>query len=73
MFNNMSVDKASIAGLHFSGPAEDIKGNVTVTNTPKDCLLDNGWSAGTITQSAGSVLTVNGSPLDQRNAPSRCR
>lgn len=73
VLKNMTVDKAGKAGLYFSGPSEDIKGNVTVTNTPKDCLLDNGWSAGTITQPAGSVLTVNGSPLDQRNAASRCR
>ncbi len=73
VFNNMSVDNAGIAGLHFSGPAENIKGNVTVTNTPKDCVLDTGWSAGTITQSPGSVLTVNGTRLDQANAASRCR
>lgn len=73
VLNNMTVDKAGKAGLYFSGPAENLKGNVSVTNTPKDCLLDNGWSAGTITQAAGSVLTVNGSPLDQRNAASRCR
>ncbi|HEV7319500.1 MAG TPA: inverse autotransporter beta domain-containing protein [Ensifer sp.] len=73
VFKNISVDKAGIAGLHFSGPAEDIKGNVSVTNTPKDCTLDTGWSAGTITQSPGSLLTVNGTKLDQSNAASRCR
>ncbi|OCP07115.1 MULTISPECIES: inverse autotransporter beta domain-containing protein [unclassified Ensifer] len=73
VLKNMSVDKAGIAGLHFSGPAEDINGSVTVTNTPTDCVLDTGWSPGTITQSAGSVLTVNGTPLDQGNAAARCR
>ncbi|MBZ7920865.1 inverse autotransporter beta domain-containing protein [Ensifer adhaerens] len=73
VLNNMTVDKAGKAGLYFSGPAEDIKGNVSVTNTPKDCLLDNGWSAGTITQPPGSVLTVNGTKLDQGNAATRCR
>ena len=73
VLTNMSVDKAGIAGLHFSGPAEDVIGNVNVTNTPKDCTLDNGWSAGTITQSPGSVLTVNGAKLDQGNAAARCR
>ncbi len=72
VLNNMTVDKAGKAGLYFSGPAEDIKGNVGVTNTPKDCLLDNGWSTGTITQPAGAVLTVNGSKLDQGNAATRC-
>ncbi|MBK5570138.1 inverse autotransporter beta domain-containing protein [Ensifer sp. SSB1] len=73
VLNNMTVDKAGKAGLYFSGPAEDIKGNVSVTNTPKDCLLDIGWSAGTITQPPGSVLTVNGTKLDQGNAATRCR
>ncbi|CAN7221469.1 MULTISPECIES: inverse autotransporter beta-barrel domain-containing protein [unclassified Ensifer] len=73
VLNNMTVDKAGTAGLYFSGPAADIKGNVSVTNTPKDCLLDTGWAPGTITQAPGSVLTVNGSPLDQSNAASRCR
>ncbi|HEV7308274.1 right-handed parallel beta-helix repeat-containing protein [Ensifer sp.] len=70
---NMTVDKAGKAGLYFSGPTENINGNVTVTNTPKDCLLDTGWTAGTITQSPGSVLTVNGTKLDQSNAATRCR
>lgn len=70
---NMTVDKAGRAGLYFSGPTENINGNVNVTNTPKDCLLDTGWTAGTITQSPGSVLTVNGSTLDQSNAAARCR
>ncbi|KSV68104.1 inverse autotransporter beta domain-containing protein [Ensifer sp. ENS08] len=73
VLKNMAVDKAGKAGLYFSGPTEDIVGNVSVSNTPKDCLLDNGWSAGTITQSPGSVLTINGVKLDQGNAAARCR
>ncbi|MEI2297625.1 inverse autotransporter beta domain-containing protein [Ensifer sp. MJa1] len=70
--SNMTVDKAGRAALYFSGPSEDIKGNVSVTNTPKDCVLDDGWSPGTITQSPGSVLTINGTRLDQSNAATRC-
>lgn len=73
VLKNMTVDRAGRAGLYFSGPAQDIKGNVSVTNTPKDCLLDNGWAAGKITQPPGSVLTVNGIKLDQGNAATRCR
>ena len=73
VLKNMSVEKAGIAGLYFAGPAEDITGNVNVTNTPKDCALDADMSPGTITQSPSSVLTVNGAKLDQSNAAARCR
>lgn len=72
-FNGMTVDKAAKAGLYFMGPSIDVKGDVTTTNTPKDCIADAGWTAGSLTQSPGSVLTVNGKQLDQSNFAARCR
>ncbi|MBP1870416.1 hypothetical protein J2Z19_000113 [Ensifer adhaerens] len=72
-FNGMKVDKAAKAGLFFMGPSIDVKGDVVTTNTPKDCIADAGWTAGSLTQSPGSVLTVNGKQLDQSNFTTRCR
>ncbi len=72
-FNGMKVDKAAKAGLYFMGPSIDVKGDVVTTNTPKDCIADAGWTAGSLTQSPGSVLTVNGKQLDQSNFTTRCR
>lgn len=72
-FNGMKVDKAAKAGLYFMGPSIDVKGDVVTTNTPKDCIADAGWTAGSLTQSLGSVLTVNGKQLDQSNFTTRCR
>lgn len=72
-FNGMKVDKAAKAGLYFMGPSIDVKGDAVTTNTPKDCIADAGWTAGSLTQSPGSVLTVNGKQLDQSNFTTRCR
>ncbi|PWK72678.1 right-handed parallel beta-helix repeat-containing protein [Aminobacter sp. AP02] len=63
-FGNMRVENASKAGLYFSGPAENIRGDVTVVGTPLDCLADQGaWSGTSLTQSGGSVLKLNGNEL----------
>lgn len=74
-FDNVTIDKAGTAGLYFMGPSLDVKGDVTVTGTPRDCKVDPSWDGslgGSLTQGPGSVLTVNGSVLDQTNFGSRC-
>lgn len=74
-FDNVTIDKAGTAGLYFMGPSLDVKGDVTVTGTPRDCKVDPSWDGslgGSLTQGPGSVLTVNGRVLDQTNFGGRC-
>lgn len=62
---NFRVGGVATAGLCFSGPAENIRGNVTVVGTPLDCLADQGtWSGTSLTQIGGAVLLLNGSELE---------
>ncbi|KQU76519.1 hypothetical protein ASC75_02595 [Aminobacter sp. DSM 101952] len=73
-FENMRVENASTAGLYFSGPAENIRGDITVVGTPLNCLADQGtWSATSLTQTDGSVLTLNGGALDASRMTATCR
>ncbi len=75
-FKNVVIDKAANAGLYFMGPAQDLKGNITVRNTPRDCKSDPHWSGsgvnGSITQSPGSVFTVNGQEIGNTTLAARC-
>ena len=73
--DNVMIDSAKTAGLYFMGPAENLSGDVTVTNTPADCKSTLSWTgrlSGSLTQADGSVLTVNGTPLDSENFEDRC-
>ena len=73
--DNVVIDNAETAGLYFMGPAEDLSGDVTVTNTPVDCKSDLSWTgdlSGSLIQSEGSVLNVNGTQLDSENFTDRC-
>ncbi|GAA4117756.1 right-handed parallel beta-helix repeat-containing protein [Aminobacter aganoensis] len=73
-FENIRVENASTAGLYFSGPAENIRGDITVVGTPLNCLADQGtWSATSLTQTDGSVLTLNGGTLDASRMTATCR
>lgn len=73
-FGTTSISTAGQAGLYFMGPSIDLKGNVTVAGTPKDCLVSawGSWVGGSLTQNPGSVLNVNGAVLDGSNFQSRC-
>jgi len=75
-FKNGVIDKAANAGLYFMGPARDLKGDITVRNTPRDCKSDPHWSGtgvnGSITQSPGSVFTVNGQEIGSTTLAARC-
>ncbi|ATN37017.1 hypothetical protein ACO34A_24930 (plasmid) [Rhizobium sp. ACO-34A] len=74
-FENVVIDNAATAGLYFMGPSEDLTGDITVVNTPRDCKSDPSWMgglSGSITQSAGSVLTVNGTELNAATFDGRC-
>ena len=71
---NFRVEGARTAGLYFSGPAENIRGDVTVVGTPLDCLANQGaWSATSLTQTGGAVLLLNGSELEASNLKTSCR
>lgn len=73
-FGNMRVEGAAKAGLYFSGPAENIRGDVTVVGTPLNCLADQGtWSATSLTQSASSVLRLNGNELVASKLMTSCK
>lgn len=73
-FGNMRVEGANKAGLYFSGPAESIRGDVTVIDTPLACLADQGaWSGTSLTQGAGSVLALNGNELVASQLKTTCR
>jgi hypothetical protein len=73
-FGTTSISNAGQAGLYFMGPSIDLKGNVTVAGTPKDCLVSawGSWVGGSLTQNPGSVLNVNGAALDGSNFQTRC-
>lgn len=74
-FDNMKIDGADIAGLHFMGPAVDIGGDVTITNTPRNCLVSGfgPYVNGSLTQTGGTVLTLNGAELNGANFNATCR
>ncbi|MGO4337198.1 right-handed parallel beta-helix repeat-containing protein [Labrys sp. KB_33_2] len=73
-FENMRVDKAGTAGLYFMGPAIDIRGDVAVSGTPRNCLVSSfgSYVNGSLTQPAGSRLTLNGSELNAGNFEANC-
>lgn len=74
-FEKVVIDHASKAGLYFMGPAENLTGDITVRNTLRDCKSDPSWMGGlngSITQSPGSVLFVNGTPLSPATFDARC-
>lgn len=72
--DNFRVEGAATAGLYFSGPAENIRGNVTVVDTPLDCLADKGaWSGTALTQTGGAALLLNGSELEASKLKTSCR
>lgn len=73
-FENFRVEGARTAGLYFSGPAENIRGDVSVVGTPLDCLADQGaWSGTALTQTGGAVLKLNGSELEASRLKTTCR
>ena len=61
-FENVVIDNARQAGIYLMGPLEDLSGDVTVKNTPRDCET-NPWLGSSITQPGGSVFFVNGQEL----------
>ncbi|WP_242224686.1 right-handed parallel beta-helix repeat-containing protein [Shinella zoogloeoides] len=61
-FENVVIDNARQAGIYLMGPLEDLSGDVTVKNTPRDCET-NPWLGSSITQPGGSVFLVNGQEL----------
>lgn len=71
----MKIDGADIAGLYFMGPAVDIGGDVTITNTPRNCLVSGFGPVvnGSLTQTGGTVLTLNGAELNGANFNATCR
>jgi len=74
-FEKVIIDHASKTGLYFMGPAENLTGDITVRNTPRDCKSDPSWMGGlngSITQSPGSVLLVNGTTLSPATFDGRC-
>ncbi len=74
-FEKVVIDHASKAGLYFMGPSEDLTGDITVRNTPRDCKSDPSWMgglSGSITQSPGSTLLVNGKELGPTTFDGRC-
>lgn len=73
-FGRLTIDRAAEAGLYFLGPSVNMSGDVSVTGTPKDCLVSayGSYVNGSLTQEDGSVLIVNGSALDGSNFLSRC-
>lgn len=73
-FDNFHVENATKAGLYISGPAENIRGDVTVVGTPLNCLAEAGaWSGTALTQPAGAVLLLNGSELQASKLKATCR
>jgi polygalacturonase len=74
-FENVRIDNAAQSGLYFLGPSVDLSGNISVTASPRDCKVDVYSSTllgGSLTQSHGSVLTINGTALDASNLRQRC-
>lgn len=74
-FENLVVDAAKEAGLYVMGPAENLSGDITVRNTPRDCKSDPSWMgglSGSITQTDGSVFIVNGQELGAATFEARC-
>ncbi|AMS41516.1 right-handed parallel beta-helix repeat-containing protein [Aminobacter aminovorans] len=73
-FGNMRVEGASKAGLYFSGPAENIRGDITVVDTPLNCLADQGaWSGTSLIQTDGSVLKLNGTAIEANKLKTTCK
>lgn len=68
-FENIVIDKATLAGLEFYGQLDDFSGSVTVRNTPRDCASPWGTS---ITQPGGSVFIVNGQEIGAGTIGARC-
>lgn len=71
---NFRVENATKAGLYVSGPAENIRGDVTVLGSPLDCLADQGtWSGTALTQPGGAVLLLNGRELEASKLKTTCK
>ncbi|MFN7011221.1 MAG: right-handed parallel beta-helix repeat-containing protein [Allorhizobium sp.] len=74
-FDNVVVDNAASAGLYLMGPSENLDGEITVRNSPRDCKSDPSWLgglSGSITQSDGSLLLVNDAELGPATFDGRC-
>ncbi|MDH4988619.1 right-handed parallel beta-helix repeat-containing protein [Aminobacter anthyllidis] len=71
-FEDFRVDRAKAAGLYFANPVENIRGDVTVLNTPLNCLAETGNST-SLTQTGGSVLKLNGTALEANKLKTTCK
>lgn len=73
-FQNVSIAGATEAGLYFLGPSVNLNGDIAVSDTPRDCKVDvwGSYVGGSITQDDGSVLNLNGAPLNAGNFVDRC-
>lgn len=73
-FSNMRIENAAKAGLYFMGPAVDVGGDVTIKGTPRNCLVSSfgSYVNGSLTQSPGTSLLLNGRELNAGNFKTNC-
>ncbi len=73
-FENTTIDNAATAGLYFLGPAVNVSGDVSTTDTPRSCLVSSygPYVGGSLTQEDGSQLMLDGEELNEANLEDRC-